>query len=91
MRNLGIVAVGQVGVGCMAGKGYLQVTEDQREAKNAELTSIAEMKKQQEAAAAAAAAGPRKPKPVARVSAAPATSTATTRCIAPAIRAPRDR
>jgi hypothetical protein len=54
-------AVGQIGVGCMAGKGYVQVTEDQREAKIAELASIADLKKQQEAAAAAPSPKPRKP------------------------------
>jgi uncharacterized lipoprotein YajG len=42
----------QVAAGCMAEKGYLLVTEDQAEAKSAELAAIAEQKKKQEAAAA---------------------------------------
>jgi len=63
-------AVGQVGQGCMAEKGYVLVREDQAAAKQQELAAIAAEKARREAAAAApqppppkqAAAKP-KPKP----------------------------
>lgn len=48
-------AVGQVGQGCMAEKGYVIVPEEQAEAKLAEFAAIAEEKKQREAAEEAAA------------------------------------
>lgn len=54
-------AAGQVGTGCMASKGYVQTTEEQREAKLAELASIEQMRKQQEAAASRPAPPPGRP------------------------------
>src|SRR5215469_10647405 len=44
---------GQVGQGCMAGKGYVQVREDQAAAKQQELAAIAAEKARRDAAAAA--------------------------------------
>jgi hypothetical protein len=62
-------AAGQVGVGCMAAKGYVLVPKDQVPAKQQELAAIAAEKARREAAAIAAAAPPLAP-PVHRVAAA---------------------
>lgn len=51
-------AVGQVGQGCMAEKGYVLVPKDQMAAKQQELAAIAAEKARRDAAAAAAAAPP---------------------------------
>jgi hypothetical protein len=58
-------AMGQVGQGCMAEKGYVIVRVDQAGAKSQELAAIAAEKARREAAAAAAAAPPPPPQHVA--------------------------
>ncbi len=51
-------AAGQVGQGCMAGKGYVLVRQDEMAAKQQELAAVAAEKARRDAAAAAAAAPP---------------------------------
>ena len=61
-------AVGQVGQGCMAEKGYVLVKEDEAAAKSQELAAIAAEKARREAAAATASPSP---PPLAHVAAKP--------------------
>ncbi len=73
-------AAGQVGQGCMAGKGYVLVRQDEMAAKQQELAAIAAEKARRDAAAAAPPPPPStpprrtaaiKPKPAQSTSAAP--------------------